>query len=50
MLGSSPWKEQLAEKPVTWVVVDERYVPASDPQSNAKMIRETLFAEEADTP
>ena len=44
MLGASPWKEQLAAKPVTWVVVDERYVPATDPQSNAKMIRETLFA------
>jgi len=27
---------------VTWVVVDERYVPMSDPQSNAAMIEATL--------
>ena len=44
MLGAPPWKDELAAKPVTWVVVDERYVPANDPQSNAKMIRDTLFA------
>ena len=44
MLGAPPWKDELAAKPVTWVVVDERYVPATDPQSNSKMIRETLFA------
>jgi 6-phosphogluconolactonase len=30
--------------PVTWVLVDERYVPKSDPQSNAAMIEATLFA------
>ena len=29
-------------KPVTWVLVDERYVPPDDPQSNARMIREKL--------
>lgn len=29
---------------VTWVLVDERYVPHSDPQSNAAMIERTLFA------
>ena len=28
---------------VTWVLVDERYVPHSDPQSNAAMIERTLF-------
>ena len=44
MLGTPPWRDELAAKPITWVVVDERYVPATDPQSNAKMIRETLFA------
>jgi 6-phosphogluconolactonase len=44
MLGSSPWREELARAPITWVVVDERYVPESDPQSNSAMIRETLFA------
>lgn len=36
---------QLREDdPVTWVLVDERYVPHSDPQSNAAMIERTLFA------
>jgi 6-phosphogluconolactonase len=44
MLGSSPWREELARAPITWVVVDERYVPESDPQSNSAMIRQTLFA------
>lgn len=29
---------------VTWVIVDERYVPKDDPQSNAAMIERTLFA------
>ena len=29
---------------VTWVLVDERYVPMSDSQSNAAMIERTLFA------
>jgi 6-phosphogluconolactonase len=29
---------------VTWVLVDERYVPHDDPQSNAAMIERTLFA------
>jgi 6-phosphogluconolactonase len=29
---------------VTWVLVDERYVPVSDPQSNAAMIECTLFS------
>jgi 6-phosphogluconolactonase len=29
---------------VTWVLVDERYVPRDDPQSNAAMVERTLFA------
>jgi 6-phosphogluconolactonase len=29
---------------VTWILLDERYVPMSDPQSNAAMIERTLFA------
>jgi 6-phosphogluconolactonase len=29
---------------VTWVLVDERHVPKSDPQSNAAMVERTLFA------
>jgi 6-phosphogluconolactonase len=44
MLGQSPYKEELAKKPVTWVVVDERVVPLDNPQSNAGMINQTLFA------
>jgi 6-phosphogluconolactonase len=44
MLGSSPMREQLAGFPITWVVVDERYVPIDDPESNAGMMSKTLFA------
>src|SRR5687768_4948848 len=29
---------------VTWILLDERYVPLDDPQSNAGMIERTLFA------
>ncbi|HEX7190486.1 MAG TPA: 6-phosphogluconolactonase, partial [Thermoanaerobaculia bacterium] len=36
--------DALRERRVTWVVVDERYVPESDPQSNSAMIHRTLFA------
>ena len=43
LLGSSPLREALAERSITWVLVDERYVPSNDPQSNARMIRATLF-------
>ncbi len=45
-----PLYEQLGRSdamramPITWVVVDERYVPIDDPQSNAGMIQATLFA------
>ena len=41
MLGRN---DEVREGHVTWVVVDERYVPLSDPQSNAAMIERTLFA------
>src|SRR5437868_15137993 len=34
--------KETINAPVTWVVVDERYVPMSDPQSNAAMIERTL--------
>jgi len=37
--------DALRERSVTWVVVDERYVPETDPQSNSAMIRRTLFAQ-----
>ena len=37
-------REELAKIAITWVLVDERYVPLDDPQSNAAMIQRTLFA------
>ncbi|HEX7420556.1 MAG TPA: 6-phosphogluconolactonase [Thermoanaerobaculia bacterium] len=43
LLGGVPYREQLAKKAIVWVVVDERYVPLDDPQSNAAMIQRTLF-------
>ena len=43
MLGSPPHRDTLAKKAITWVVVDERWVPITDPQSNAAMIERTLF-------
>ena len=45
LLGHSPLRDAFAEFPITWVVVDERYVPISHPQSNAAMIERTLFAQ-----
>jgi 6-phosphogluconolactonase len=44
MLGEGELRETLAAIPITWVVVDERFVPLSDPRSNAAMIERTLFA------
>ena len=43
MLATPPQSDVLAAAAITWVLVDERYVPAGDPQSNARMIRSTLF-------
>ena len=37
--------EELRRVPVTWVIVDERYVPMDDPQSNAGMIEKALKPE-----
>jgi len=45
LLGRSPYREKLAKTAITWVVVDERYVPIDDPQSNAGMMQHTLFRE-----
>jgi len=42
LLGQS---EELRAKPITWVVVDERYVPIDHPDSNAGMIMKTLKPE-----
>jgi 6-phosphogluconolactonase len=36
--------DRLRDFPITWVLVDERYVPIDDPQSNAGMIEKMLFA------
>jgi 6-phosphogluconolactonase len=44
-LGQSPMREELAAFPITWVVVDERYVPIDHPDSNAGMMRQSLFAD-----
>ena len=46
--GSTPERlyEILSEslpEGVTWVLLDERYVPFDDPQSNAAMVERTLF-------
>lgn len=45
LLGQAPFRDELALKPVVWVVVDERYVPLDHPDSNAAMIEKTLFAD-----
>jgi 6-phosphogluconolactonase len=45
LLGGPTYRHELAKRAVTWVVVDERYVPLDDPQSNAAMIQRTLFAD-----
>ena len=44
MLGAAPLRDQLAAFPITWIVVDERYVPFDHPDSNAGMMQKTLFA------
>ena len=36
--------DALRERRITWVVVDERYVPESDPQSNSARFRRTRCA------
>jgi 6-phosphogluconolactonase len=43
LMASEPWRDQApwAETHVFWV--DERRVPANDPQSNYRMARETLL-------
>lgn len=41
-LGGEYW-ERLSGRPVVWVTGDERCVPPDHDDSNARMIRETLF-------
>jgi 6-phosphogluconolactonase len=43
LLGGAPYRDELAKSRVIWIVVDERYVPLDDPQSNAGMMQKTLF-------
>lgn len=43
LLGGAPYRDELAKTRIVWVVVDERYVPLDDPQSNAAMMQRTLF-------
>ncbi|MGA7613807.1 MAG: 6-phosphogluconolactonase [Thermoanaerobaculia bacterium] len=43
MLGSEPLRRRLAAVPLIWVTGDERDVPPDHPESNAGMIRSTLF-------
>lgn len=45
MMSKPPWRDELAKFAITWVVVDERYVPIDHPDSNAGMMQRTLFAE-----
>jgi len=45
LLGGTTWRDELSRCAITWVIVDERYVPLDDPQSNAAMIQRTLFAD-----
>lgn len=43
-LGAAPLRHELAQFPITWIVVDERCVPIDHPDSNAGMMEKTLFA------
>jgi 6-phosphogluconolactonase len=44
LLATPAYSEPLARHAITWVLVDERYVPIEDPQSNAASILRTLFS------
>jgi 6-phosphogluconolactonase len=44
MLAESEDRDELSSIAITWVLLDERYVPLGDAQSNAGMIERTLFA------
>lgn len=45
LLGSASYRAQLEGRRVLWVTGDERHVPQDHPESNALMIRGSLFAE-----
>ena len=44
ILGTSKLRERLRGREVIWVLEDERFVPPDHPESNARMIQQTLFA------
>jgi 6-phosphogluconolactonase len=44
LLATEPYRSALERVSITWVLVDERFVPYDDPQSNAAAIDRTLFA------
>jgi len=44
LLSEGERRERLAQHEVIWITGDERCVPPDDDQSNAKMIRASLFA------
>ena len=43
LLGSGFRRGRIQEAEVVWVLGDERLVPPYDPQSNARLVQETLF-------
>lgn len=43
LLGSMPRRPRIAAQSVVWVMTDERLVPAYHPDSNERMIQESLF-------
>ncbi|HVT45492.1 MAG TPA: 6-phosphogluconolactonase [Thermoanaerobaculia bacterium] len=43
-LGAEPARQRLATREIIWIAQDERFVPPDHPESNAGMIRESLFA------
>jgi 6-phosphogluconolactonase len=44
LLATEPYRSALERVKITWVLVDERFVPYEHPQSNAAAIDRTLFA------
>lgn len=42
-LATAPWRDRVPWDRVHWVIGDERFVPATDPQSNIGMIRRAML-------
>ena len=43
LLGRMPRRPRIADRQVLWTLTDERWVPPYDPDSNVRMVMETLF-------